>query len=61
MIILKIKIISIKKIMFSSRTSIKRCLMGSKTMLRVSQRSFNTDLDQGRRLIHKENTLTPEL
>lgn len=47
--------------MLSSRTSIQRCLMGSKTVLRSSQRAFATDVDQGRKVFHREHTLTPEL
>tara|TARA_B110001450_G_C17405800_1_gene393659 strand:- start:343 stop:579 length:237 start_codon:yes stop_codon:yes gene_type:complete len=55
--ILKLKI----KTMFSTRNSLQRCLIGSSNILRVSQRTFATDLHSDRKTQLAENALTPEL
>ena len=47
--------------MFSTRNSVQRCLMRSSNILRVSQRTFATDLHSDRKAPLAENALTPEL
>ena len=47
--------------MFSTRNSVQRCLMGSRTLVRISQKSFAADLHSDRKMVHDEHTLTPEL